>query len=146
MEDTEQDKKNYEIAFLVKSEDDIPAVVSFLKQHNIEILTEPRAKNVALAYEIKRNKEAVFVYCTFKATGADVKNLENDLSTGDKTIRSLIISLPQKNSHSEVVKERAPEQKTKTSYPAAPYSEAKLSLPRTLSNEALEKRIEEILK
>jgi ribosomal protein S6 len=146
MENTEKDKKNYEIAFLVKNEDDIPGVVSFLNQHDVEILTEPRAKNVALAYEIKKNKEAVFAYSTFKATAADVKNLEKDISMGNEIIRSLITSLPKKSSRSEVVEERAPERKMRTSRPTAPYSEAKLSSPRTLSNEALEKKIEEILK
>ena len=146
MENVEQDKKNYEIAFLVKGEGDIPAVISFLNQHNVEIITEPRAKNVVLAYEIKSYKEAVFAHCTFKATGADAKNLEKDLSVGGTTIRSLITILPKKDSRPEVVEERVPEKKTKPSYPAAPYSDVKLSSPRTLSNEALEKRIEEILK
>lgn len=146
MENIEKDKKNYEISFLVKNEADIPGVVSFLNRHNVEILTEPRAKNVVLAYEIKKNQEAVFAYCTFKATGTDAKSLEKDLSMGDETIRSLIIYLPKVGPLSEVVEERAPERKTKTSRPTAPYSEVKLSSPRTLSNEALEKKIEEILK
>lgn len=66
MENAEKDMKSYEIAFLVKNEGEIPGVVSFLKQHNAEVLAEPRAKNVVLAYEIKKNKEAVFSYCTFK--------------------------------------------------------------------------------
>jgi ribosomal protein S6 len=146
MENAEKDRKNYEIAFLVKSEDDIPGVVSLLNRHNVEGLTEPRPKNIALAYEIKKNKEAVFAYCTFKAAGADVKNIEKDLSMGHETIRSLIISLPVRGSRPEIIEERAPERKTKTSRPAEPYSEVRLSSPRTLSNEALEKKIEEILK
>ena len=146
MENTEKDGKNYEIAFLVKSEGDIPGVVSFLKQHNAEILTEPRAKNVVLAYEIKKNKEAVFVHCAFKAVGADAKNLEKDLSVGDLTIRSLIVSLPKSSRTDEAVHDRAPERRTKPTHSASPYPEVKLPSSRTLSNEALTKKIEEILK
>ena len=146
MEDAEKDKKNYEFAFLVKSEGEIPGVISFLNQHNAKVLAEPRAKNIVLAYEIKKNNEAVFAYCTFEATGADAKNLEKDLSTGHETIRSLIISLPRKASRSEVVEDRTMEKKAKIVRPAAPYQEMKMSPSRTLSNEALEKKIEEILK
>ena len=146
MEITEKDRKNYEIAFLVKSEDEIPGVVSFLKRHNVEILGEPRAKNIALAYEIKKNKEAVFAYCAFKATGADAKNLERDLVVGNETIRSLIVSVPEASSRSKAADERASERKMKMPHPAVPYSEAKLPSSHALSNEALEKKIEEILK
>ncbi len=146
MENTEKDKKDYEISFLVKNEEEIPAVVSFLNQHNVEVLTEPRAKNMVLAYEIKKNKEAVFVYLTFKATGADVKKLEEELSMNNLTIRSLIICLPKKDLRPEATEDHSSEKKTKAaSRPAVPYSEVKLSSPRSLSNEALEKKIEEIL-
>lgn len=148
MEDSEKERKTYEIAFLVKSEEEIPGVVSFLKQHNAEILAEPRAKNVVLAYEIKKNKEAVFAYCTMKAAGADVKNLEKDFSMGNLTIRSLIITLPKRGLSSGPVEERDSERKARTPRSIAPsYPEVKMSAPRaTLSNEALEKKIEEILK
>jgi len=146
MENTEKDKKDYEISFLVKNEDEIPGVVSFLNQYNVEVLSEPRAKNMALAYEIKKNKEAVFVYLTFKAAGADVKKLEEELSMNNLTIRSLIIRLPKKDLRSDVAEDHTPEKKAKVSRPAVSYSEVKLSSPRSLSNEALEKKIEEILK
>jgi len=145
MENTEKDKKDYEISFLVKNEDEIPGVVSFLNQHNVEVLSEPRAKNMVLAYEIKKNKEAVFVYLTFKATGADVKKLEEELSMNNLTIRSLIICLPKKDLRSDAAEDHVSEKKAKVSRPSTPYSEVKLSSPRSLSNEALEKKIEEIL-
>ena len=146
MEPNEKDKKTYEISFLVKSEADVAGVISFLTQHNAEVLTEPRSRNIVLAYEIKKNKEAVFTYCTFKAAGADAKKLENDLSVGILVIRSLIVALPKKGLRSESTDERSKEKKTRPSRPAAPYSEVKLSSPRTLSNEALTRKIEEILK
>ncbi len=145
MEDNEKDKKNYEISFLVKSEDDIPGVVSFLSRHNAEAVTEPRAKKLALAYEIKGNKEAVFAYCHCRASGADVKNLERDFIMRHDVIRSLIISLSSKKQ--EVVRRDIPERKPiSPQYSAAPRPEMKTSSPVILSNEALTKKIEEILK
>ena len=53
----EMDKKDYELAVLVKTEDDLAPVMALVRQHNAEIVAEPRAKKLALAYEIKKNKE-----------------------------------------------------------------------------------------
>ncbi len=90
----EKEKKEYELAVLVKNEGDLAPVVTLVRQHNGEILTEPRAKKLALAYEIKKNKEAIFAYCTFRAETSDAKNLERDLNTKAEVMRSLIIASP----------------------------------------------------
>lgn len=148
----EKDKKDYELAVLVKTEDDLAPVVALVRQHNGEIIAEPRAKKLALAYEIKKNKEAIFAYSTFKATGEDVKNLERDLNTKAEVIRFLlVIPTPPNEIHERPTGMPAADptkRRTRMARPAegGPTSDAKPSAPKPLSNEALEKKIEEILK
>lgn len=143
MENLEKENKIYEISFLVKTEEEISGVVDFVKNHKAEIISEPVAKNITLAYEIKKNKEAIFVYFKFKAAGEDAKLIENDLNLANLVIRFLIVILP-KEVHSEPRKEHPVEDKKPKVVPAQ-HIQIKQS-NASLSNEALEKKIEEILK
>ena len=144
MENNEKDKKKYEISFLLKSEDEIPGVVSFLGQHNAEIVIEPRAKKLALAYKIKDNEEAFFVYCTVLAAGSDVKALEKDFTMRPEVIRSLIVALPT-TLRRATGSENTGEKKDRPMR-SAPSTQTNIVSSHSLSNEALEKKIEEILK
>lgn len=136
------ENKIYEISFLVKTEEEISGVVDFIKNHKAEILSEPVAKNIVLAYEIKKNKEAIFVYFKFTATGENVKLIENDLNLSNLVIRFLIVVLP-KEVHTEPRKERQIEDKKSK---VAPVQRIQIKQSNaSLSNEALEKKIEEIL-
>ncbi len=141
--ETEKDTKTYELTLLLKSEDDAARMMELVRQHSGEVVAEPRAKKIALAYKIKGNTEAVFVSCVFAARGEDAKNLERDLRTQPDVIRSMIIVA------SPVAVQREP-----TAMPSFPFHapkrgrispESRPSAPRPLSNEALEKKIEEIL-
>jgi ribosomal protein S6 len=121
-----------------------------LRQHNGEISVEPRAKRLTLAYEIKKHKEAVFAYCTFKAAGEDAKKLEQDLTTNTEVIRFLIIKTPKPDLSAErrtfSPAESVTQRRTRTMRPGStPSADAKPVAPKPLSNEALEKKIEEIL-
>ena len=53
MTNEEKDKKEYELALLLNSEDDLAGVIKLVGTHNAEGLSEPRAKRLQLAYEIK---------------------------------------------------------------------------------------------
>jgi len=86
-----KEKKEYELAVLVKSEDDLASVVALVRANNGEISAEPQAKKLALAYEIKKDKEAIFAYLRFRALPEDCKNLEKALRTAGQVIRSLIV-------------------------------------------------------
>lgn len=149
----EKDKKEYELAILVKNEEDLAPVVAFVRQHNAEISTEPHAKRLTLAYEIKKQKEAVFAYLIFKAASEDAKTLEHDLNTKAEVLRFLVIASPapamppmdrQAMPQMGGPKRRSritPRTAAGTTGEAAP----KPAAPKPLSNEALEKKIEEIL-
>jgi ribosomal protein S6 len=151
----EKDKKEYELAVLVKSEDDLASVATLVKNHNGELTAEPRPKKLAFAYEIKKIKEGVFAHLLFKAAGEDAKNLERDLRTAPEVIRALIIASP---APAMMLGERpvmpaggGSMRRPRTGMrPSAPAStgagtDTKPAAPAPLSNEALEKKIEEIL-
>ena len=152
MTNEDKDKKEYELALLIKNEDNLPGVLAMVAKHNGEGASEPRAKRLQLAYEIKKMNEAVFVYFTFKAFGDDIKALEHELNSKAEVLRFMVIASPapaerapsampyeRRSSASSSSTSRAPRA-------ASAPSEAKPSAPRSLSNEALEKTIEEILK
>ncbi len=144
MEDTEKATKEYEIGVLVRKEDDLAHVRRFIEQHQGTIVADFQAKKIALAYPIEREEEAFFAFARFSTGPADVKQLEHDLRTENTVLRSLI-TIPFKMSRREAVglskkRNQAPARSASSaSQPSAPF------VP-TLSNEALEKKIEEMLK
>ena len=144
MEETEKTLKEYEIGVWVRKEEDLAAVRSFIEQHRGTCTADFQAKKLALAYPIKKENEAFFAFCRFSAEPADVKQLEHDLVTEPLVLRSLVV-VPFKMSHREAVglsKKRSKQQDRPA--PAAAPSHAQPV--QTLSNEALEKKIEEMLK
>jgi ribosomal protein S6 len=140
MEDNEKTPKTYEMSFLVVNEDDVSTVADVIKKFNGTVTKEPSVRRIALAYEIAKQTSAVFGFCNFQMGADDVKALEHDLRTNATILRSLILSVPQKKERS------AGEEKPRTyrPMPAKPIIEKKPA-PVSLSNEALTRKIEEIL-
>jgi ribosomal protein S6 len=145
MEETEKVKKEYEIGVLVRKEDDVPELRRVVEQHGGVFSSEFQAKKIALAYPIKHEEEAVFAFSRFAAEPTEVKQLEFDLENVSIVLRSLI-TIPFKISHREAVGAG----KKRSQIPLRPATGAvpPSSVPavHTLSNEALEKKIEEMLK
>jgi ribosomal protein S6 len=156
MTNEDKDKKEYELALLLRNEDNLAGVLALVTQHNGEGVSEPRAKRLQLAYEIKKLNEAVFVYFTFKMFADELKALEGELNVHPNVLRSMVIASP-------APAERAPaampyerrssgsrsssgSSASRSAAPSAPASEPRPASSRPLSNEALEKTIEEILK
>ncbi len=140
----EKDKKEYELAVLLKSEDDLASVRALLAQHNAESVSEPRAKRLGLAYEIKGFTEAVFASATFKAYGDEVKDLEHDLTARQDIIRFMITKTPAPSTRpsSPIVSAEDRPRPVRATFSGETSSRP---ASRPLSNEALEKKIEEIL-
>ncbi|HEY5221300.1 MAG TPA: 30S ribosomal protein S6 [Candidatus Paceibacterota bacterium] len=150
MTNEEKDRKEYELALLLKGEEDLAAVLKLAGQHNAEGISEPRAKRLQLSYEIKKHTEAVFVYFTFKAFGDDIKAFEHDLNTHAAVLRFMVIASPapaERTASSAMPprEERRPRSSTPYSAPAVPAEAPRPAPSKPLSNEALEKKIEEIL-
>ncbi len=143
MTNEDKDKKEYELALLLKSEGDAASVTALVSQHGGEGISEPRAKRLQLAYEIDRLTEAVFAYFTFTMFADAAKALEHDLSTRADIIRFMVIASPEASERT-ATSPFPPREERRPRAAAAP-DVPKPSIPRPLSNEALEKKIEEIL-
>lgn len=139
------DKKEYEIAVLLGSEADLPGVLTFIGQHHGEISLEPKTRNLALSYEIKGRNDAVFAYCNFRASGEDVKTLEHDLNSRPDVLRYLIIASPPPAEKMGSSMGMGAMKRRGRPARSVPPGEAPKPVSQPLSNEALEKKIEEIL-
>ena len=142
MTNEDKDKKDYELAVLVKKEEDLAGVTAFVRQHGIEDMGNFSAKKIALAYPIKKETEAIFAYATFHAFGDEVKALEKDFVNEKIVLRSLIMLRPKMEEGGGDGRDAGP-RKWQGMRPSSPVEAKPASRP--LSNEALEKKIEEIL-
>ncbi|MGC9968133.1 MAG: 30S ribosomal protein S6 [Minisyncoccia bacterium] len=137
--DEEKDKKIYELALLLKSESDAARVLELVRQHNGETVSEPRIKKLALAYKIKGMTEAMFMSYVVRMTGEDAKQIERDLGMREEIIRFLVLVAPPQAERQPLTAPPFPLPKR-----GRPPVEARPPVPSPLSNEALEKKIEEI--
>ncbi len=145
---TNEDKRIYELALLLPTEEDLALAVAALRAHHGEPVTEPRAKKLALAYEIKGATEGVFAYFNFEAVPADAKELERALVLDPHVLRSMIIAAPPEAEQVPLAASYPSPRRAAAGRPAAPREPVREPRPaprESLSNEALEKKIEEIL-
>jgi ribosomal protein S6 len=145
METSDKDKKTYELAVLVKTEGELSGVVTIVGQHGAEILGELNPKRVALAYPIKKQKEGVFAYGTIRAYPDDAKKLEEDLRTRQDILRFMILALRGNAMAQQPGTAMAPRRRPMVAAARPSAVVESKPAPGPLSNEALEKKIEEIL-
>lgn len=125
----EENKKEYEIAYLLTAPEAEQEVVGLLKQNGAEISHQKAPASIPLAYQIKRHATAYFGFCYFTALSSAIKPISDALKLQKGVLRSLIITPPVKVSAPMPITGR-PEKKVTPS----------------ISNEALEEKLEEILK
>jgi ribosomal protein S6 len=140
------DKKQYELSFLLLAENGVEGVLKLLSQHGAEVRAEGHLRKINLAYPIKKATQAYFGFVDFAGEPAEVKLLERDLESNAAVLRSLIIKLP-KARFAPSGDTRKPAMKPTMMPSRKPMisTEAPKPKPVPLSNEALEKKIEEIL-
>ncbi len=134
----QSDKKEYEIGYITSSEEGGKAVAKILTGMGAEVSFEAPLAKVALAYPIKKHASAYFGYSYFNATPDIISSVRDSLKMKPEVLRSLIMTPPTNKRNVAEESSAAPRVR-----PVVRTHE-----PRTapLSNEALEKKIEEILK
>ncbi len=141
----DKDRKLYELAILLKDEGDMAGMVTLISQHGGEMIAEPRVKKLALAYKIKGETEAIFACANFSMLPDHAKELEHDLGARQNIVRFMIILAEPQTERREIPAGAFPAKKRGRPAAGRPLAEGKPAAPRPLSNEALEKKIEEIL-
>ncbi len=157
-----EELKNYEISFLLNSENTYQELIQALKNCQFSIIDEGSISKIKLAYPTKKENFAYFGCLRFSGHPHDVKNLNSQLKTNPKILRFLIIhqsiisagggpalsgkeSERGSNGQSSLTQAKRLSERQKIQGALSQEAE-RISKPRVLSNEALEKKLEEILK
>jgi ribosomal protein S6 len=133
-----KEKRNYELSFLVKERGDESNIETLLNQYGAEMLNKSPIKEVKLSYPIKKFKAAHFGYFQFKILPEAIEKISHSLKLNSAVLRMLIISPPIEK---EMQKIKKTEAFKKPEIPQTSYSGKGM-----LTNEALEEKLEEILK
>lgn len=142
--------KNYEIGFLLKDEKDSKEILETLNRQQAKLINpEEHLSRIWLAYPIKKESFAFFGYIYFSANPNNLKEMERELKLNKKLLRFIIISQPvmevsTRQSVRTVRRKAIPPTPFKIIEPAQPIRKVEPS--PILSNEELEKKLEEILK
>lgn len=142
MNQANADKREYELSFLLKVKDAEAALETLLKQYEAEVFFKGPLVETRLAYPIKKQSQAYFGYAHFRALPDTAEKLMQSLKLNASVLRALLVTPPVARAEKSV---RAPEErqiKVKTT------AEVVSAAPKsgTLTNEALEEKLEEILK
>lgn len=139
------DPRGYEFSFLVAREEDVAEVTKLLGQHSATVTAEGPVRHIQLAYPIEKRTEAFFGFLHVKLAPEHAKQLEKDAHLNNVILRFLLALLPS------TPQPAPPRPRSTEERPGAPVTE-RTALPRpavveggALSNEELEKKIEEIL-
>lgn len=124
---------DYELAFLLTGAEAFINVAQIVRKYGAEIVYESPINQIKLAYPIKKQTSAFFGFCNFRGPRAAIKKISGDLALNSALVRFLVITPPMKPTHRETRPERPHEPGTEKPAPV-------------LSNEALEQKLEEILK
>lgn|SRR3989344_1152274 len=137
MNETEiKDIKDYEISFLLRTPEAIGAVDKILTTAKAEVFERGSVKDIRLSYPIKKQELAYFGFYCFRALPEVLQKIREELILENGVLRFLIITPPVKKSEAGFFSR--PDKK--------PIAHAPLPQPQVLSNEALEEKLEEILK
>ncbi len=138
----ERTTKEYELAFLGQAEDVAQKANELVARLGGEVYLQSPVERIALEYKIKKNQSAYFGYFHLRMTPEQVEDLKRELNTFAPVARFLIVTPPFIKAKPRSLRPR-PASPAAGQAPSAP--ERKPAEPLPLSNEALEKKIEEIL-
>ena|SRR3989338_9191746 len=133
----EKELREYEIGFLVKDEATAKEVVEKAGQYGT-VTTQGPVKRLSFAYPIKKEISGFFSFLRLETESKSITQLEKDFEVAPMLLRFLVLRLEAKKAGSETQ-----EAKPRRVMRPAPRPEA--AQGGVLTNEALEKKIEEIL-
>lgn len=127
--------RGYELSYLISDAAEAERISEVLTAHGSDISVKGQAVNVRLAYPIKKQLSAWFGFVYFRALPEVAEKISEALKVQPSVLRFLLTASPKETLSYEARKPRVPE----------PKPEAAVIQP-ALTNEALEQKLEEILK
>ncbi|MGB9608962.1 MAG: 30S ribosomal protein S6 [Minisyncoccia bacterium] len=134
----DKEVKKYEVSFLVDDPLIEGEVLNLLNKIGATILFQKNAEKINLAYKIKGRTSAFFGYIYFETFPEKVVEFDKLLHQNKNLLRFMIVSDPfiRENKNNQDKKSETYNQKSKIKYGQN---------ETVLTNEALEKKLEEIL-
>ena len=133
-----ESKNRYELSFVTQSED-AASVKALLAKHNAKVLNERPISKIQLAYKISKQGYGFMGTVEFLADAESTVALRKDLQLEKDILRGIVIKLKEIK-----VGEAGAEGEKQAKGPSGP-QKLRNMFGSVLSNEALEKKIEEIL-
>ena len=95
-----EEKKQYTISYLVKTESGKEAVLNSLNKVSVQNLVEGRFTELKLAYPIKKQTSAFFGSMAFKASPETIIKIDEQFKFIEDILRFLIIATPVRKTNS----------------------------------------------
>ena len=132
--------KEYELSFLIRAKEDEASLREAISKAQGHLSFMSEIKQIRLAYSVKKHDSAFFGFYNLTIPSGNIGKIKKDLGLLAQVLRFLIISPPIK-----LLREPA---RKASPLPAPPVLENKKGKPEetVLTNEALEQKLEEILK
>jgi len=141
MTNADAGQKEYEISLLLKEESGSAAVKNLMALHGCTITLDNEPRRITLAYPIKKEPSALFGFMRFLAEPQSLKELSKALEFEPSCLRFLVIS-----ESFEKKAERAPGLRKAAPVRGERIQESAPRTPDIVTNEELERKLEEILK
>ncbi len=141
----EQDKKPYEVSFLVRNEDGVASIIKHLTLSGAEILNEGELKEIELAYPIEKDKIAYFGFLHCNIPQESMDGIHNGLKLDSNVIRMLIISAPTNKEKQDKFMRAKNVARTSRITGDREFTQ-RPKKDTVISNDLLEEKLEEILK
>lgn len=141
----DREKKEYEISFVVKNQGDEAVVSDFLSQFDAMVTYKSPVNEAYLSYPIKYHKHGYFGFFRFSVFPEAIEKITGVLNLDQSVLRFLIVTPPIgiATEKSFVLRRGVSRAKQESEVvPAIP----PIAKSGMLSNEALEEKLEEILK
>ena len=141
-QDKEKQEKNYELSFLSQEEGGKEVLLQWINRFGGEVLVQGPVENIVLAYPIAKQSSAHFGFVHFKMSPEQASALSRELKMAGVFLRFLLTTPPCVKTRPRSISAKSkPEQGT-----VAPIvSPERRPVTESISNEDLEKKIEEIL-
>lgn len=136
-EEKENEKKEYELAFWLKDESSLSKIKALLDDLGLEITHISELKHAQFAYPIKKETSGFFGFVHFKGNTESIASLNHELKIEGSALRFLISKNPIKKSEIREMRRQVFEKKAEKIEPKS---------SDLVTNEELEKKLEEILK
>ena len=145
-QENQQDMREYEIGAWVKSAEDMERVKSFAVETGVQIVQEQAPKRIHMAYPIQKESSAFFAVLGVRATVEAMEALQHELRVQRPALRFSVVKGPMKQASTRPFTPRRAPRTRDNERPAEMHEERpNPHKPESVTNEELEKKLEEIL-